>query len=110
MHTRVMARRHAVCTDAGSTIDQMVKLYEVVAQNAGARRFAPEIAAHKWSDNGFFELVLEVEHVKRHAEMGGHTTRIPDIVDRAATSGTGDFGLCGFVPTLPSQCASLIPQ
>ncbi len=43
--------------------------------------------------------------------MGGHTPRIPDVVDRAAAAGPGNFGFCGFFAgLLHSWRPTLIPQ
>src|SRR6187399_3284200 len=89
----------------------MMELHEVVAENARARRFTAEVAVHEWRHNRFFKLILEIEHVKRHAEMGGNSPRVPDVVDRTAASGSGNFGFRGFFPgLLRAGCATLIPQ
>src|SRR5262249_45786227 len=86
LHARVMAGSHAIGSDPRGVFDEVMKLDVVVAQNARTRRFAPEIRVDERRDDGLFEILLEIKDVIRNAQLRRDTTRVPEIVERAASA------------------------
>src|SRR5262245_14130154 len=83
----------------------MMELDEVVAEDAGAWRFASQIARNERGDNRTFELIFEIQDIEGNAKMRGNTPGVPDVVERAAASGAAQIGRI-----LALQRAALIPE
>jgi hypothetical protein len=63
---------------------QTGKLQLCVARNAGDRSAPRKVSFHEWADDPALELILEIEHIKREAQLFGDTPRVVDIIERAA--------------------------
>ena len=104
-----MACRDAVRSDLRGLVDKVVELYEVVAEDTGAGRFAAQVGVDERADHRLLELVLEIEDVEGETDVSGDATRVPKVVERAAPSVAPDpvvrFGV-GFGPWRPA----LVPQ
>jgi hypothetical protein len=62
---------------------QFAELQPVVAAHAGIRCAAGVVLIHEVI-NDAAEVLLEIAHIERNAELGGDQARIGGIVDRAA--------------------------
>src|SRR6204780_4300281 len=82
---RVMPRGDAFGANLASGDEQLVELHVIVAESARNRSTALQIVVHEGTDDVLLEFALQIEYVKRDAEMFGDATRIVDIINRATT-------------------------
>src|ERR1700691_3786042 len=90
---RVMPRGDAFGANLASGDEQLVELHVIVAESARDRSTALQIVVHEGTDDVLLEFALEIDYVKRDAEMFGDATRIVDIINRATTMLRGLGGL-----------------
>src|SRR6186997_2250058 len=81
-----MPSRHTIGSDSGCTIHEVMKLDVVIAKDAGAGCLAPQIRRDERCDDGVLEVLFEVQDVVGNSQLRGHTSSVPEVVERTAAA------------------------
>src|SRR5262245_16813612 len=79
-----MAGRHVVCAEPAGAVEERGELHVAVAVRTRQRRPSCGVLAHEVRDDGLLKLLFEVDDVVREADRAGYTSRVAQIVERAA--------------------------
>ena len=83
-HARVVPRRQPAAVQRVRPHEEVPELREAVAADARDRRAAGRVLRHEVVDHVAREVLLHVEHVVRHVELGGDGLGVRDPVEAAA--------------------------
>ncbi len=86
---RVVARRHGVEIERRSALQQRVELDVLVAAHARVGGAARGVFVQKVGDHEVVELVAQVPHVVRDAQLVGRAPGVVAVLDRAAATRAG---------------------
>src|SRR5262245_47467411 len=86
LHPGIVSGCNPIRTNTGSFLDQMMKLYIVIAKNAGTRRLASQIRGDKRGNNRLLEILFKIQNIVGNSELYSYPARVPEIVQRAAST------------------------